>query len=210
MYQKRQCMSKVLPLPRKGAKYVARASSHNTKSLPLIIALRDMLSLVKTTNEAKKLISQGIIKINGRPAHDHRESIKLLNVLEAGKQYVLSLSSVGKFSFQESKSKDEYLAKVIGKTAQKNNKMQLNLHDGSNIMLSSKDKIAINDSLYLDFNRKPKKHIPLEKGKSVLIISGKYTGKQGKVQDIDSKKVIIKIDGKEEPTSLDLSRVIAQ
>ena len=117
---------------------------------------------------------------------------EVIKILEADKAYRLSISPKGKFYFEEAKEKTR-LCKVINKTILKNNKIQLNLHDGTNLIFNEKGKVSIGDSIELDFNNNKKRIIPLEKGKDVLIISGKSQGLSGKVEDIKLKKAKIKL-----------------
>ena len=91
MHKKRQTLTTKVPIQRKGTKYVARASSHINDSVPVIIALRDMLKLAQTIKEVKYMIHTKLLKINGRPVKDYRESIRLFNIFEADKKYVLKL-----------------------------------------------------------------------------------------------------------------------
>ena len=149
MHQTRKASSIKLPIPRKGTKYVARASSDLKNSVPLVIAVRDILKLAKTAREVKKMINAGLLKINGRKATHLNEAIKLFNILEADKTYRLTLLPTKKFNFEETKEKNK-LCKVIGKTLQRKGKIQLNLHDGSNVI--SSQNIAIGDSLVIDFS----------------------------------------------------------
>ena len=103
MHQTRQEATTRLPIERKGTKYIARASSDLENSVPVIIALRDILKLAKTKKEVKKMIIQKMLKINGREVIDQNESIKLFNLFEADKAYVLKLSQTRKFFFEETK-----------------------------------------------------------------------------------------------------------
>ena len=204
MHQKRQETTTKLPIKRKGTTYVARASSHIQDSVPIVIALRDMLKLARTAKEVQEMIKLSLLKINGRKVKDYRESIKLFNILEADKSYQLTLSPTGKFAFEESKLKDSHLCKVINKKIQNSHLIQLNFHDGSNVI--SKDKIKVGDSVHIDFSGKITKHISLEKGKEALIISGKYIGKRGKIDSVEGKSVSININGGQ--TSLKEAQVI--
>lgn len=204
----RQQTTTRLPIPRKGTTYIARASSHWRSSVPVVIAIRDMLKMAQTAKEVKEMIKQKLLKVNGRIVEDYRESIRLFNILEAGKSYVLTILPTKKFKFEETKNKDIRLCKVINKKLLGKNTIQLNLHDGSNVI--SKDKIKVGDSLYLDFAGKIKKHIALEKGKEAFVMSGSYTGFEGKLEGVDGSAISIKFMGKEEPVSLDQSQVIVQ
>jgi len=193
MHLTRKESSTKLPIERKGTKYIARASSHIDNSVPVVIAVRDMLNLAKTANEVKKIIQQKILKINGRPVKDYRESILLFNIFEAGKTYELSILPTKKFFFKETKNRDSRLCKVVSKRLIKKGLTQLNLHDGSNVI--TKDKISVGDSVYLDFQGKIKKHMSIAKDKEAFIFSGRYAGQQVKITDLDDKKVKVKING---------------
>ena len=190
MHQTRQAASMKLPIERKGTKYIARATSHLHDSVPVVIAVRDMLKLAKTAREVKKVILEKILKINNRPVRDYRESIKLFNIFEADKSYMLSILSTGKFFFDVPIKKELRICKVANKRLIEGGKIQLNLHDGTNII--SKDKVTIGDSLYLDFSGKIKSHVVFEKGAEVFVLIGKYRGQKGNIQSIDENKVKIK------------------
>lgn len=206
MHLKRQETTTKLPIPRKGTTFVARSVSHLYDAVPVVLALRDMLHLAKTTAEVKKMIHQKLLKLNGRDVKDFKESIQLFHILEADKAYVLTLMETGKFTFEPIKDSSIRLCKVTGKTLVKKNNIQLNLHDGSNVL--SKDKIAIGDSVYLDMQGKIKKHVPLEKGKHALVIKGKYLGVKGMIETVEERKVNLHLNEKE--VSLDKRQVVVQ
>ncbi len=205
MHQTRKGSSIKLPVPRKGTKYLVRASSHVRDSIPVLIALRDMLKLARNAKEVKNIIKEKEIKINGKKVIDYHESIKLFNIFEANKTYVLSLLPTKKFTLEESKIKDIRLCKVTGKRLVKSGVTQLNLHDGSNVI--TKEKANINDSIYLDLAGKIKKIVPLEKGKEVFVIDGKHVGKKGIISSTENKKASIQF--KEGTAQIDFGRVVA-
>lgn len=205
MHQKRQRTTTKLPIPRKGSKFIVRALSDPNNSVPITIALRDMLKLAQNKNEVKKMIHNKLLKINGRSVKDYRESIGLFSVLEAGKTYILTISPRKKFVLEEAKQKDTRMCKVTGKKLYKNGRIQLNLQDGTNVL--AKEKISIGDTVYLDFSNKIKKHVPFEKGKKAFIISGKYTGRSGKVESVEGKEVGLKLDD-DNKTSINERQVV--
>jgi len=205
MYQTRQKSTTKMPIPRKGTKYVAKALSHPQDSVPVVVAVRDMLKLAHTAKEVKEMLKSKMLKINGRQVNDYRESIKLFNIFEADKPYVLSLLTTGRFVFEEAKKKNERLCKVVNKHLVKEGKIQLNLHDGSNIL--TKEKITVGDSVYLDFENKIKSHVPLEKGKKIFIMSGKYIGYHGVIKALHDGSVDVEFD--DSNAALDKSQVVA-
>ncbi len=192
MHLTRKETSVLLPIRRKGTKYIARAASHVFTAVPVLIAVRDMLKIARTAAEVKHLIHNKLLKINGKLVRDMHESIKLFNLFEADKNYLLTLSSTGRFIFKETKL-HERLCKVVNRRLIEQGKTQLNLHDGSNLI--TKGDIAIGDSVYLDFAGKMVKHKALAKGASVFVIAGKYAGLDSKLIDVVAKKVTIKQEG---------------
>ncbi len=204
MHIKRQETTIKLPIPRKGTKYVARALSHIKNSVPVVIAVRDMLKLAQTSAEVKRMIHQKLLKINGKLVKDSNESIKLFNLLEADKVYVLSLLPTGKYVFEEAKDKIVRLCKILNKTMVKKGNIQFNLHDGSNIISDSQ--FSIGDSIYLDLSGKIKKHLPIEKGRASIVIKGKYLGLKGNIESYDGDLVRINVNNK--LVELDKNQVI--
>jgi len=193
MHQTRRSSSTKLPIERKGTKYIARARSHVSSSVPVVIAVRDMLKLAKTAKEVRNMIKGKLLKINGRIVEDYRESIQLFNILEADKAYELSILPTKKFFFQPAQSKDERLCKVIKKRLVKKGVTQINLHDGTNIL--TKDKINTGDSVYLGFDSKIKKAVHLAKDKNVFIFKGKYSGQNGKIVDKEGRIIEVSLNG---------------
>lgn len=194
MHQTRQAMSTLLPLPRKGTKYVVRAASNQKSGVPVLIAVRDMLHLAATAREVKAMIHHKALKHNGRLVRDMHESIALFGQLEADKSYRLSLLPTGKFSFGELQKPEDKLCKVVGKRLVAGGEIQLNLHDGTNV-LTKDAAIGIGDSLRLDEKNKVRKHIPLEKGREVFVTSGKHHGTVAKVVAVTDGKVIVTYGG---------------
>jgi len=203
MHLKRAEVRKIIPIQRKSTKYVARASNNSRNGVPVIIAIRDMLNLARNVKEVKLMVAEKLLKLNGRQIVDYKEGIKLFNVLEADKKYILTILKTGRYAFEEIKE-DTRIAKIIGKKILRGKKVQINLHDGTNIF--SDEKVSVGDTLVLDFKNKVKKVLPLSVGKEVFIISGKSMGNTGKIKEINGKKVIIQMEDRE--VSLNSSYII--
>lgn len=203
MHQSRQAATTRLPVERKGSKYVARASSGLENSVPVVIAVRDILHLAKTKREIKKMITQKILKINWTEVMHPNEGVHLFNIFKADKEYILKLSPTRKFFFEETKDSKERLCKVIGKKLLSEGRVQLNLHDGTNII--GDNKVKVGDSIYLDSSNKMKKHVAPEKGKEVFVASGRYEGQDGKIVEVKDKNILIKF--KEGSSALRLENV---
>tara|TARA_Y100000310_G_C20690057_1_gene821649 strand:+ start:426 stop:1049 length:624 start_codon:yes stop_codon:yes gene_type:complete len=204
-YLKRSKISKVVPVPRKGTKYVAGAKSHSNFGVPVVIAVRDMLGLARSSKEVKIMINDKLIKLNGKVVKDIREGVRLFNVLEAGKKFKLGILPTNRFTLEETKE-DQRLCKVINKKVLGKKQVQLNLHDGTNII--SKDEVNVGDSLYLDFESKIKKKVSMEKGSEVFVITGRSVGLKGKILEVENGNVKVDLNDKE--VVLEKSHLIVQ
>jgi len=191
MHQTRAQTIKAAPIPRKGTQYIARPASHASKGISVVMALRDMLKLAKTSKEVELMVRNKQVKLNGRVVSDIRETVKLFNILEADKHYKLTLLSTGRFTFEPTKS-NLRLAKIIGKKVLNGGVIQYNLHDGTNFI--SKDKMVVGESVELDLENKVKKAHKIEKGKEVFVFQGKSAGHIGKVEQVQDHKIEVKLD----------------
>lgn len=205
MHLTRNNIAKKFPLLRKGTKYIAVARGNRENSVPVVIAVRDMLKLARTAKEVDAMIKQKLLKINGKIVYDYHESINLFSIFEADKSYQLTISPTKRFTFVVTK-KNEIISKVTNKHLFKGKKTQLNLSDGTNVL--GDNKIQVGDSLVLDFKGKIVQHISLEKGKNVFILKGQYMGQSGKIQSVEENKVKIKFEDKE--ATLDKTSVLVQ
>ena len=95
---------------------------------------------------------------------------------------------------------DGRFAKIVNKTIVKGKKVQLNLHDSSNLLVD-KDIYATGDTLIIEKN-KVKKHLKFEKGATIYLIGGKHKGATASLEDIhlsnnmQKQRIIFKL-GKE-------------
>ena len=191
MHQTRSEIIRKLPLPRKGTKYVAVASRSNSKSIPVVVAVRDLLKLASTSKEVKSMIHNKLIKINGKPAKDINDPINLFSIIEADKNYILTLMKTGRFSLEETKDKDRKL-KIIGKRKVKGGVLQYSLHDGTSFV--SEQIFPVGETLILSKENKIVKHLAFEKGKEVFILSGSNIGKVGKIRELIGNSLTVKFD----------------
>ncbi len=193
MHLKKIAIPRSWPFPKKGKKFIIKARGpHKTEiSLPLAVVLRDMLKVVVTVNEAKKILHEGNILIDNRIIKDKKFSVGLFDriyIKKLEKAFSLYLTKKGKLEIKEIDKEKLYKkpCKIIGKKILKNNKIQINLIDGKNFIIN--EKVKINDSVII--NLKTKKIINflrLAKGTHVLIIGGKYLGTDGEIISLDDK-----------------------
>ncbi|MEK6908532.1 MAG: hypothetical protein AABX23_00585 [Nanoarchaeota archaeon] len=194
MHQTRSEVIKALPLARKGTKYVARAMRNSSNSVPLVVAIRDMLKLANTSKEVKGMIHNKKIKINGNLAKNLTDPICLFCIIDADKTYLLTMLPTGRFSFVETEETDRKL-KITGKRLVRNGKLQYSLHDGTNI--ASEKNYFVGDTLILNHENKTIRYIKFDKEKDVFVVSGNYIGKSGNIQNISENKITVKFDNED-------------
>jgi len=202
---------KRLPAPkswrikRKGIKFVAnpRPGKHPLKfSMPVVVMLRDILGYAKTAREVKHILSQGNLIIDGKVIKDPRYGVGLFDIVSFPKikeYYRVILDEKGNLTLikipeEETTAK---LYRINNKHLVKGGKIQINLYDGTNILVD-KDAYKVGDSVIISFqDKKIKKHLPFEKGSLVYLIGGKHIGRTGTVSEIIGKFIKVKKDNEE-------------
>jgi len=196
--------------PKKLSKWVVSPSPGAHKKfegIPLVIVLRDILKLVDTGSEAKTVIKNKDVLVDGKPVSHSRFSVGLMDTVSIPKirKYYRVVPSVKGLLLIEISEKEakEKLASIKNKTVLKGKKIQLNLHDGKNI-LAEKDSYKTGDSLLLGLpSNKILDHVSMEVGALGLIIHGKNSGRLAKIKKIivsrsrEPNKVICESDGNE-------------
>jgi len=167
---------------------IAPRGPHALKdSLPLTVVIRDMLDFAKNSKEAKMIIKGREVKIDGKINKDTRYGVGLFDVIELGGKYFRLLPGK-KMKLVEISSKEGNLkiCKVKNKKVVKKGKIQLNLHDGKNILVDKTD-VNVNDSVLIELpEQKINKHIKFESGVLVLITQGKHAGEIAKLKKFES------------------------
>ena len=153
--------------------------------IPLLLLLRDFLRLVELGDEARKIIKQGNVLVDGRVCKDPKFPVGLFDVVSlpqlqknfrvvAGKKG-LELVEIGE---EEARKK---VCRIKNKTNVKGNKFQLTLHDGKNVLTTSKE-FRVGDSLLLELpSCKIVEHLKLEKGVIGLVVKGRKAGEEVRV-----------------------------
>src|SRR3989344_577589 len=217
---KRRILPKFLPVKiRKERKYIARPLPGPHKllsSITLSTLLKDLLNHATTTKEAKLILNQGRLLVDGIVRKEHRFPVSLMDIISIPdlNEYYIILYKQGKLSAipitkEDSNSKP---CKIIGKTIIKKGKLQLNLYDGKNTIVD-KDSYKVGDSVILS-EKAIKKHLKLEKGALVYLTEGKHKGVTGTLdelqhfQGLTKDRVILKVNNKKIITRKDYAFVI--
>jgi small subunit ribosomal protein S4e len=202
---KRYKVPKYWKIPRKRKKFVVVPSPGphpKDRCIPLLVLIRDILKYAETSKEAKGIIKSGKVLVDKKERKDPGYPIGLMDIIEMPelkKAFRVTVNTKGLF-LEEIKLEEanKKLCRIQNKTILKGGKIQLNLHDGTNIITDKGYKTS--DSILIKLpERKILKHFKFEKGANSLVISGKNIGVQGKVKEIFDRK-----------TMLESSRVVLQ
>ncbi len=166
------------------------------KSIPLVLLIRDTLGYAITAKEAMRIIHDSKVKVDGVVRRDHRFPVGLMDVVQIqGVDQVfrllpkprrgLSLSPIGK---EEAGHK---LAKITGKRTVSGAKIQVNLHDGRNLILTreqgmkNEQEYTLGGTLQLALpSQRVLKYVPFQPGAIGLVTAGRNEGIYGKIASI--------------------------
>jgi small subunit ribosomal protein S4e len=166
-----------------------KPGSHKKKeTIPLLLILRDMLGLADNAREAKKILKDGHILVDGIPRRSYNFSVGLMDVIsipKIKKQYLFLPSKKG--LYLKETTDDEAKVKfrrIIGKTTLKGKKTQIILHDGKTL-LADKSKYGVGDTLVQELSSgKITKVLEFKKGNTALVAYGVHSGEVGKIVEV--------------------------
>jgi small subunit ribosomal protein S4e len=197
-------------VPKKVLKFTVspRPGPHKKfECIPLMIIVRDVLKLAETGSEAKKVIKKGEILVDGKKRKDHAYPVGLMDAVSVPriKKYFRVIpgeKGLELVEIEESEA-NKKICRINSKKVLKKGKIQLNLHDGRNILVE-KDDYKTGDSLLIEVpSQKILQHIKLKVGSLGIILKGKNSGKKARVEEIierkslrESKKVLCDVEGK--------------
>jgi len=194
---KRELSPKFWPVHRKEHVWAIKTlpGPHTFKeSMPLLVVVRDLLGYAGTGKEAKMLIKQGKVLVDGKPRRDERYPIGVMDVvgLPDAKQLFRVLPALGgrmKLHPIEGGEASFKLCRIVGKTTVKGGGTQLNLHDCRNVVLpGDEDPYKVNDVLQLKVpEQEVLGHISFEQGVLAIITGGRSQGKSGVVMGFGSE-----------------------
>jgi small subunit ribosomal protein S4e len=200
---KRLNTPKYLHIEKKIGKYFynTRAGPHPKRiSIPLGSLLRDVLHVVDNHEEARKIIKMKKVLVDGVVRTDPRFPVGLMDIVEIPdleKVYrILPKWKKGLVPQEVDKKESSFkLCRIENKTTIKNGNVQLNLHDGRNILISVKDPKKPKEDTYNTMGvlkiKVPTQEIveyyPLKENSPILVMRGKNLGLNGVVTKIEKR-----------------------
>ncbi|HDO42029.1 MAG TPA: 30S ribosomal protein S4e [Candidatus Bathyarchaeota archaeon] len=172
------------------------------RCIPLGIIVRDLLGFAKTMREAKKIIAQGKILVDGRVRRDEHFPVGLMDVVsipEIDVNYRVLPYEKGLILHEISGEEAKYkICRIENKTTVNGGHIQLNLHDGRNILIRSEDPSNPAGNIYRTFDtlkislpdQEILEHLRLEIGMMAIFVDGENIGKYGIIREIDERSSI--------------------
>ncbi len=170
------------------------------KSIPLVLIIRDMLGLAQTRGEARTIISGGNVTVDGEIRKEELFPTGLMDVIAISgiqKWFRVMPSKKGLTLHAINKDEGEFkLCRVEDKKTLGEGGVQLNLHDGRNLLVKVKDSDKPEEDTLRTFDtvkvNLPSKeiqgHLRLAEGVPALIVGGKNIGKHGRISAIESRQ----------------------
>ena len=189
---KRVVSPKSWGITRKTDKFVTKTSPgpHNKNALPIVVWARDQMGLVRNMKEAKHILREREIIVNGRPVRHPEMGIGIFDIVsipKSGKHFRILRDKKGRhvtIPIDEAAAASR-LVKITNKTIVRGGKIQLNLRDGSNIITDKPYKSG--DSIVLSLKEGEKNqiidHFPFVTGNMAMIIGGKHSGVVGRITE---------------------------
>lgn len=161
------------------------------------MVIREILGLAKTAREAIHIINTGTVKVDGAIRRDHRFPVGLMDVLQiegAAETFrVLPKPNTGLTPTPiEQKEAGFKLCKIVGKKNIPGGRIQLNFHDGRNMLIEARDPrqktsedYAVGGAIQLGIpGQKIMAQVPFQAGALGLVVDGRNQGLVGRIESI--------------------------
>jgi small subunit ribosomal protein S4e len=159
---KRYSAPKHWGLKTKAATFAARPSPGphpGDRGVPLLGIVRDLLGYAQDMREAKRILQQGDVSVDHVTRKDYKYAAGLIKLL-----------------------------RIQGKSWVRGGRLQLNLHDGTNVVLPGSDspKYSVGDVIQMSLpDKEVKDHMKMEPGNAAIVSGGKNSGELGKIEKVE-------------------------
>ena len=195
-HQKRISKPKAIPITDKKAKTWITTTGPGPhpkrSSIPLSVLLRDVLGMAKSNREARAIIVQRLVEIDGKARTGEDFPVGLMDVVgfpKADKYYHIIVDWKGRLQPMEIK-KDEAkrkILRVVNKHVAPGARLNLTFHDGKN--MKGDNHVHCGDSVVVSLPEvKLLEHLKLESGARCLIREGKHAGRIVTLNGIIARK----------------------
>ena len=195
---------------------------HNREAIPLAFILRDYLGYAHTLREAKRILNERKVKINGKVRTDFKFPVGLMDVVEISQTeefYRVMPNIKGAPVLYPIAKEEKHFRplKIVGKYVVKGGKTQLRFHDGTVLLVDNGGKKTEKEEKEKEVKVKVKKgkidyktfgtlvydfeshcileYFPFTEGSIVMVTRGRNVCKTGRIASV--KKSIVEIEGED-------------
>lgn len=197
---KRLVAPKTWPITTKSNTFITRPAGSGSSldlTIPVVVALKEMLKLATTTKEVKHILHSQEVLIDGARVYNHDAAVGFLSTLtiaSANINHRLTITTKNKLAFVlvSGAEATQRPCRIEGKTLLGKGQTQLNCLGGANITVA-KDEYKTADTILLEKGKVVGK-IPFEKGCLVFLYKGAHVGHLATVEDVQNRNVLLKAD----------------
>ncbi len=188
---KRLAAPRTWPIARKKYPFAPKVSPgpHGAhESIPLLVVLREILGIASNKREAKKILNSRKVRVDGRVVRDVKFPIGFMDVISIGdinKHYRAVYDVNGNMRIVEIPEDHAgwKLVRIENKSVVPGGKIQLNLHDGRNILLDE-NKYKTGDVLKIKLpTQEILSHYPLAEGSVAIVTGGTHRGRVAHIKE---------------------------
>lgn len=203
-------------IKRKENDFITRPNPGHDKnqSISLILLLKE-LNVANTQKEAKYVLTQKNVMVNGKVRNDIKYPVSvfdIITIVPEKKSYTLIIDEKGKLVLRNVADASKKLTKLTGKITLPGKKMQYNFIDGTCMLAEksgTKESMTVGDSVILKIpDLKIEKVLPLKSGAKVYSISGSQKGKLATLKSFDKKLAVLELGTEEHKTNKDYVFVV--
>ncbi|HME52043.1 MAG TPA: 30S ribosomal protein S4e [Candidatus Lokiarchaeia archaeon] len=170
----------------------------------ILYVLRDLLKVARSLTEAKKILNQGGVMIDGKIRKNPHFPVGLMDIIEIPgmeKAYRVLPDPLYNLKLSVVTEDTQYkLCKIENKSIQRGGIVQLNMHDGRNILIKTDDVVYhTNDVVKIDLKSgEIVEQIPMKEGMLAIVHDGLNNGRMGKITKITRilKNDVVTLDDK--------------
>lgn len=189
-HMKRLASPRAWKIAKKGDTWVPKPApgKHGIEhSIPLGVVMRDYLGIVDTMGEAKRVLGNREVLVDGRVATSHKTPLGLMDVLtipKMEKNYRVVIDHHGRIALAEIPANQAAwkLCRIEDKSVVRGAKLQLNLHDGRNVLVKEST-YKTGDVVKISLpEQKIVGHYAFGGGMTALLTGGSHVGEFAKVK----------------------------
>jgi small subunit ribosomal protein S4e len=171
---------------------------HDKEAIPLAFILRDYLEYALTLREARRILNERKVRINGTVRTDFKYPIGIMDVIEipvTGESYRMLPDWKGNLIMHPIRGEETHFRplKIVGKHLVKRGAIQLHFHDGTTLQVGKEVKYTCNGTILYDFeSRTIRDYFPFTKGNYAVITSGRNVFRTGNITVVERDMVEIR------------------